>query len=229
MSVEPGLLQMASSSAPRSPVRTARGVHLAALLVAGLLLAGCSVIDKPVRPAVYDFGPGMLAPAAAVPSPGSAPLTLAEVESGASLDSTAVVYRLAYANAQQLLPYAQARWSMPPAQLLRQRLRDRLGQQRTVLGQDDANPGTAQPRLVLRVELEEFSQLFTGPAQSTGLVRLRATLVQAAATGDRLMGQRVVVAQRPAATADAQGGVRALTEATDAAVDELAQWLNQQR
>jgi cholesterol transport system auxiliary component len=60
-------------------------------------------------------------------------------------------------------------------------------------------------------------------------VRLRATAIQAAATGDRLLGQRVLVAQRPAATADAPGGVRALTEATDAAIDELAQWLTQLR
>ena len=30
---------------------------------------------------------------------------------------------------------------------------------------------------VLRIELEEFSHLFTSPAESTGLLRLRATLV----------------------------------------------------
>jgi cholesterol transport system auxiliary component len=54
-------------------------------------------------------------------------------------------------------------------------------------------------------------------------------LVQSAAAGERLIGQRLVVVQRPAASADAQGGVQALTEATDAAVDELEQWLNQLR
>jgi cholesterol transport system auxiliary component len=118
---------------------------------------------------------------------------------------------------------------MAPAQLLRQRLRDRIGQQRTVLGPDDANPGSDPARWVLRVELEEFSQLFSAPAQSTGLVRLRATLVQSSANGDRLVGQRMVVAQRPAPSPDAPGGVRALGDATDAAVDELAQWLSQQR
>jgi len=218
----------ASHPALGSALRMARAPRAAALLVIGLLMAGCSVIDKPLRPAVYDFGPGPLASTPG-PLPDPAPLVLAEVESGAALDSTAVLYRLNYTNAQQLLPYAQARWSMAPAQLLRQRLREKLGQLRMVLGPDDANLGSARTRLVLRVELEEFSQLFTAPGQSMGLVRLRATLVQSAATGDRLVGQRVLVAQRPAPTADAPGGVRALTDATDSAVDELAQWLTQLR
>jgi cholesterol transport system auxiliary component len=60
-------------------------------------------------------------------------------------------------------------------------------------------------------------------------VRLRATLVQSVAGGERLVGQRMVVAQRTAASADAAGGVRALTEASDAAVQELDQWLGQWR
>ena len=44
-----------------------------------------------------------------------------------------------------------------------------------------------------------------------------------------MMAQRTVVVQRPAPSADAAGGVRALGAATDAAVDELAQWLRQWR
>ena len=212
------------------PSRAGRSGPLQVLAVSALalVLGGCSVIDKPVRAAVYDFGPGPLAEAPAGRADLPA-LTLAAVDAGAALDSTAVLYRLSYANAQQLLPYAQARWSMVPAELLRQRLRERIGQQRTVLGPDDAHPGSDPVRWVLRVELEEFSQLFSAPAQSMGLVRLRATLVQSTVRGDRLVGQRMVVAQRPASSADAPGGVRALGEATDAAVDELLQWLSQQR
>lgn len=202
------------------------GRRAVAVVALGLALGGCSVIDKPVRPAVFDFGPGALT--AAAPRPAVQPaLTLAEVDAGPALDSTAVLYRLAYTNAQQLQPYAQARWSMAPAQLLRQRMRERIGQQRTVLGPDEAGADAA--RWVLRVELEEFSHLFTAPAQSSGLVRLRATLLQSSAGVDRLVGQQVFVAQRPATSADAAGGVRALGDATDAVVDELAQWLVQQR
>lgn len=199
------------------------------LLVAGCLaLAGCAIVDKPARPAVYDFGPGA-ATAAPVGAASLGVVLLPEVDAGSALDSTAVLYRLAYADAQQLLPYAQARWSMAPAQLLRQQLRETLGQRGTVLVPGEGNVATATPARVLRVELEEFSQVFEAPTRSVGLVRLRATVVQAASAGDRLLGQRSFVVQRPAPTPDAPGGVRALTAASVAAVDDIQQWLTQLR
>ena len=200
-------------------------------LVWGLLLAagvaGCALVDKPTRPMVYDFGPGVLAAPAASAADSRGVLALAEVDAGSALDSTAVLYRLAYTDAQQLLPYAQARWSMAPAHLVRQRLRDVLGQHRTVLSPGDGHVTGPKPPLMLRVELEEFSQLFDAPGRSSGLVRLRATLVQSLPGGDRLLGQRSFVVQRPAPTPDAPGGVRALTLATHTAVQEVEQWLNQ--
>ena len=200
-------------------------------LVSGLLLAagvaGCALVDKPTRPMVYDFGPGVLGAPSASAADSLGVLALSDVDAGSALDSTALLYRLAYTDAQQLLPYAQARWSMAPAQLVRQRLRDVLGQHRTVLSPEDGHVTGPKPRLILRVELEEFSQLFDAPGRSSGLVRLRATLVQGLAGGDRLLGQRSFVVQRPAPTPDAPGGVRALSLATHAAVQEIEQWLNQ--
>jgi cholesterol transport system auxiliary component len=80
---------------------------------------------------------------------------------------------------------------------------------------------------VLRLELEEFSHLFESPTQSVGVVRLRATLAENTPSGEKLLAQRVVIVQRPAPTADAPGGVRALAAATDAAAEELSQWLQQ--
>ena len=214
----------------RGAARCAMGWRAGALVVLCAAMAGCSVLDKPVRPAVYDFGPGLLAVAAAPGVASTLPVvTLFDVESASALDSTAVLYRLGYTNAQQLLPYAQARWSMTPAQLLRQRLRDSLGQRRTVLSPADGHVTGNQPALALRIDLEEFSQLFSAPEQSVGLVRLRATVAQSTPAGERLIGQRLVVVQRPAPSADATGGVRALAEASDAAVQELEQWLNQLR
>ena len=204
-------------------------VRAGVLLFLCVAMAGCSVLDKPVRPAVYDFGPGVLAPPAPVAGHALPVLTLADVEVASALDSTAILYRLEYVNPQQLLPYALARWSMPPAQLLRQRLRDQLGQRHTVLGAGDGHLAGNQPVPVLRIDLDEFSQLFSAPAKSAGLVRLRATLVLSTTSGDRVLGQHTVVAQRPASSGDAPGGVRALAQATDAAVQELAQWLNQLR
>lgn len=219
-----------------------------------VLLTGCALPQPPARPTVYDFGPG---PTTMPTTPAMnrlaplPPITLAEVTASPALEGTAVLYRLAYADAFELRPYAQARWSMAPAQLLHQRLRDGLGQRRTVLDADGASvlPAAAQAPLapsvagsadppaavlgapaaprVLRVTLEEFSHLFETPERSVGLVRLRATVLEATPGGERLLAQRSVVVQRPAAQASAPGGVRALAAATDAAVAELAQWLAQ--
>lgn len=198
----------------------ARGLFL----VFFLALGGCALPNSSTRPLVYDFGPGILNPAPAAPA-SLAPLVLADLEASPALDSTAVLYRLAYADAQQLKPYALARWSMPPALLVRQRLREYLGLRRAVLNPDDSGPpGMAAPH-TLRVELEEFSQLFETPDKSIGLLRLRATLTQVSPKGVKLLAQRSIVVQRPSPSPDAAGGVRAMTAATDAAVREIEQWL----
>ena len=77
------------------------------------------------------------------------------------------------------------------------------------------------------MELEEFSHVFSAPDTSVGLIRLRVTLLEVTTAGEKLLGQRNVVVQRPAPSPDAAGGVRALTAATDAAIEEIDQWLQQ--
>jgi cholesterol transport system auxiliary component len=207
------------------------------------LLSGCAALpEKPVRPAVYDFGPAPLTQPGVTVSMGVASaivtfqvspnrkvatmplpaLLLADIQAPAALDGTAMLYRLAYADARQLRPYAQARWSMTPAQLVRQRLREQLSAQRTVL-----NPGEAPANLTLRLELEEFTQIFDQPDHASAQVRLRATLVDTQAGRERLLAQRQASAQRPAPSPDAAGGVQALAAATDAVVAELVQWVGQ--
>lgn len=215
------LKKIAASARPASVVAT----------FAAIFLAGCSALPQPpVRPVLYDLGPGQLGPAAEQPPLPA--LALADVQSAGPVDgSTAVHYRLAYADARQLRPYQSARWSQPPAQLLEQRLRAVLGERRAVLRADKALIAARQgqaPTAVLRVELEEFSQIFTSEQGSTGVVRLRATLVEPTPTGEQLLGQRLFVAQQAATSADAAGGTRALAEATQQAAQALAQWLEQQ-
>jgi cholesterol transport system auxiliary component len=195
----------------------------ALFLVFFLTLGGCAGTIQPVRPAVYDFGPGPLSSASGNAGAGRAAVILGMVEATPALETQAVHYRLAYANGQQLKPYSQARWSMAPAQLIRQRLSDQLSQSRAILNPGESGLiGTAAPA-TLRIDLEEFSQLFQAPNQSVGLLRLRATLIQPSQT-PRVI-QHSVVVQRPAPSADAQGGVIALATATDAAVLEIDNWL----
>ena len=195
------------------------------LMVAGLLcvLAGCSSLPSaPTRPAVYDFGPGALQ-VPANRSPALPPIVLPAIKAPPALDNAAVLYRLAYADPKQLRPYAQARWSMPPAQLVRQRLSESLRVARAVI-----DPGDTAIPLVLHLELQEYSQLFDSEQTSTGLVRMRATLFEAKGGTDRLLAQQLFIAQRPAPTPDAPGGVRALLAATDAVIGEIGAWLRQQ-
>jgi len=199
------------------------------LLASCLLLAACGTLpDKPVRAAVYDFGPGARTEPAAVVAPFATAIELGQVDAASALDSTAVLYRLAYADAQQLQPYALARWSMPPAQLLVLRLRDTLGPRQLVLREGRGlRSGEAPMRMLqLELELDEFSQVFDAPNTSVGLVRVHATVVVPSAVGGRMLAQRHFVAQRPAPSPDAAGGVRALTAASDAVLSDIAQWLS---
>ena len=207
-----------------------RSLQAGATVALLVLLGACSALpERPQRPATYDFGPGTItAPVASAGKPLPA-LALAEVEPNGLLEgSSAVLYRLAYADAQKLQPYAQARWSTPAAQLVRQRLRETLGQRRAVFSAGESaalmRTNGALPR-ILRVDLEEFSQIFDSPGSSAGVVRLRVTLLDSTPEGDRLLGQRLVVVQRPAASPDAAGGVRALAQAADAAAQQIEAWL----
>jgi cholesterol transport system auxiliary component len=201
---------------------------LLAALGLAMALAGCQALpERPARQTMYDFGP---APLEAASSAKPDALVLPDVEVSGVLETPALLYRLGYEDPHQLRPYAFARWSAPPGQLLRQRLRDVLGRDRAVLDNAAAaalarRGGTPPP--VLRVELEEFSQLFDSPTASKGVLRLRCTLLENTAGGERLVAQRSFNVQRPAPSADAPGGVRALAAATDAAAQDIAAWLQQ--
>ncbi|MFN4359851.1 MAG: ABC-type transport auxiliary lipoprotein family protein [Hylemonella sp.] len=186
------------------------------MAVAALLLSACaSLPERAAAPQRYDFGPP--APPAAVAA--QRPALGLRVQASPALEGTAMLYRLAYADAQQLRAYTQSRWVMAPADLLAQRLRSGLGPQYTL------PPDGEGASRVLHVTLEEFSQIYTAPEQSHGLLRLRVSLLQ----GERLLAQRELQLQRPAARADAAAGVQALGASADEAVAELVRWIAESR
>jgi cholesterol transport system auxiliary component len=204
----------------------------AGLVAASLFAAGCAgVIDKPQRPTLYDMG--SLPPMATPPERTQRiPVVLPDIEAAGALESTAVLYRLGYLDDHQLRAYSLSRWSAPPPQLVRQRLRQQLGRERPVLNLDEsASMARAGPRSVfmLRLELEDFAQVFDAPERSRGVVRLRATLFTNSAAGEQLIGQRSITVEGAAPTADASGGVRALSQATDAAAADIGTWLRELR
>jgi cholesterol transport system auxiliary component len=163
----------------------------------------------------YDFG--ALPDDNGQPAHLRAPIRLSGVTAAPSLSTDAFQYRLRYADDHQLHAYASSRWTAPPPQLFTARLRDQIARQGRVLDSSDGGPTVP----MLKVELDEFSQVFDKPGESQGVVRLRATLLR----GSTLIAQQSFVATSPAASADAAGGAHALSLAGDAAIGQLLAWL----
>jgi cholesterol transport system auxiliary component len=190
------------------------------VLLAAALAAGCAIgANSRFEIAVYDFG------TAAIPA-GRQVLTktlvVHEVSAPAWMDTPSIFYRLAYRDAARTHAYANSRWVMPPGALLGARLRQRLA---AVSSAGIVLPQTAiRTEYALRVELEEFTQVFDTADRSRALARLRATF-----SGPRgLVGQRTFSAEKQTATPDSEGGVRALAGASDEAIDQLIEWLSSQ-
>ena len=189
---------------------------LAILLVLPALLSACASAPQATRQ-LYDLGPAPALVAADRRAPVS--FVLADIQVAPVLDNNAMLYRLQYDNLQQLKPYAQARWSMAPAQLLNQRFRTLF----VAHGERVLSPGDGQPQLpVVRIDLDEFSQVFSSPANSEARLQFRVAVIRQ----HQLIAQRNWLVQVPAASADAGGGARAMQEASDRAFNELRQWLH---
>lgn len=183
----------------------------AIIVLSALLLAGCGTGRMAAAPALFDLG----ADVAATPAlPARQPIVLA-YEAVPYLSDTGVIWRVGDSASPHA--YARSRWASAPAELVRQRLVERLSRQGPVLGAG-MGPGLAQ----VQVTLTRFEQVFAADGQaSVGHVAMQAVLLQ-----DRqVVGQVRIAREAPAATQDAAGGVQALRQATDAAADELAGWL----
>ena len=181
---------------------------------AASLLAACASNAAALSDIRYDLGPASAKPAlGALP-----PLKVLDVGAPPTLDNDGFMYRIGYASLQSAR-YANSHWTMSPARLLTQRLRAALTSQATVLTGADAVPAP-----VLKVELDQFEQVFDNATTSSGVLSARATLIQ----GGKVIGQRNFVARAPASTPDAAGGARALAFASDELVGQIAAWLSMQ-
>lgn len=190
----------------------------AVLLLSLALLAGCALGPQSRQGmASYDFGLPRTEKDASLRL--HQDLVVAAVAAPAWMDNSGIHYRLAYQDATRPEAYSLSHWVMSPAALLGQRLRARLARASSA-GVFMPSDGVRAAH-TLRLELEEFSQVFDAPDKSRAVLRLRASLIR----------QRGVVAQQgfniehAAATPNAEGGVRALITASDAASEQLIDWL----
>lgn len=196
--------------------RITRPAICAAILPLVLLLNGCSIGPPPREPVVnYDFGP-QRAHAQSAPR-AKAALMVPAVVAPAWLDSTGIVYRLAYQDAARPQVYAQSRWVDPPAALLTQRVRSRFAAAGPVVVSGDG----VRADYALRIEIEDFSQSFNAADRSQVAIRLRVTLVNLSTRA--LHAQRTFSVEQTAAP-DAEGAARALAQAADAVIESLLEW-----
>lgn len=211
------------------PCRFSAMLMLAILSGTAMLtgLTGCGTVRSPGL-TTYDLGPTTpirplteipLGSRAAALTTAMPPITVADVTSSGWLESPMMHYRLDYANELRPRPYANSRWSMPPPQLLGQRIKARLGQTGGVVlsGSDGA---VNVP--LLRLEALDFSQRFGSPSQSDVHVGIKATVFN----GRVLVAQKTFHKQRPAPTPDAEGAARGLSSATDLLIADLINWLS---
>jgi len=191
-------------------------ILLAALLV--LTLSACATRGQEA-PALYDLGPMAAEQRNPLQLQDNPPFLLTTVQPSSWLDNTMIYYRLAYRDNQQTRVYANSRWNMPPAKLFEQRLKSRIA----------AAGGVALPAkdgvggILLRLELEDFSQRFDDAEHSVAQVELRVSALK----GRTLLGQKTFRQTSPSRSADAVGGAKALAVASDALITETMIWLVQ--
>ena len=190
----------------RVPLRPARALLAVGVLCGGLL--GCSGLPSAPPPVVvYDFGP---LPSRTAPV---RPWRLAvDVRMPAWYEALPIDYRLDYDDPLLQRAYTGSRWAAAPASLIARQLRRQLGL-------NDA--GTAVS-CFLRVEVEEFVQVFAAPQDSRGVLNAVVTVLDERRRPLAMLPQRIEV---PAATPDARGGVRALVSTANRLGENIEVWL----
>lgn len=180
-----------------------------------LFLAACFTAGKRGENGlvVYDLG---LSPVRLIEGERKPPMAL-EVRAPLWFDALGIEYRLAYTDVSRLREYGRARWAGPPAQLIQQRLVQQLGL--TAAGQGRVN-------CVLRVEITEFSQVFTTPEISKGILQGRAQWLD---RSRKQLAELTLSIEKNAPSPDSRGGVSALQLATEQLAIDLLAWENQMR
>lgn len=177
---------------------------LAAFLLAACLSAGKKGSEQALD--VFDLG----LPEVAQLSVRQQPMAL-EVKAPSWLDGLGIDYRLAYEDGPRLREYARSRWAAPPAQLVQQRLQRRLGL---------VASGQVKAACVLRLEIDELSQVFVTPEKSHALLLGRAHWLD---KQRQVLATQDVRIEEASARPDAVGGVQAVSRALDRMAGELEQ------
>lgn len=193
-----------------------KNLLMLATLAAALQLAGCVTV-RPDSSALFDLG-SMPSTQDAASLPALPPISVAEIDVPSWLDRRLMHFRLSYADDLQPRIYSQSRWAAAPGELIEQRLKWQITRAGGV-ALPASSGATGVP--VLRMEVQDFTQVFSSPQKSAGQVSLRASVFD----GRKLVAQKTFVRRVDAPTADAAGGAKALAAASDAMIAEIITWL----
>lgn len=188
-----------------------------------LLLVGCSLTpNAPNSASTYDFGP-ISRSESLQPTSSPIPIQIAGIIAPAWLDTQAMRYRLAYYHPAQTYVYANNRWAAPPASLLAERFKQHSASWKNISDQRDSS--TRLTTYFLKIELEEFIQVFDTVDHSHAIVSLRASLIERDTR--RLVAHQRFSKSQPTPSPDASGAVEAFIAISDQLAAELIQWSTQ--
>ncbi|MCG3188086.1 MAG: hypothetical protein IOMNBAOH_02810 [Rhodocyclaceae bacterium] len=180
-----------------------------ALSLSCLLAACVGGMSPRAQSTRFDLGP----PPATLENKALAGIRL-DVRAASWLDSTAMSYRLLYADPAERRSYRDSRWVAQPAELVAMRLGRLLG---GAFVADEAQPGAC----LLHAQLDEFIHDYDTPGSGRAIIEAR--LLLSAGRSGRV--SRAFHIDQPAHGANAAAGVHALGLATDRLARDIAAWL----
>ena len=184
-------------------------------LLSGLLSSCISLGPDKETVKTYDLGVPYAAPA----QPLRGNFFLRTFYAVAPIDSTAMLYRLIYADAAQLSAYTESQWRVSPVGLLRKRF-----ELATQFSASQPGDGAMSGRCAVDINLSAFEQRFISATSAEAVLDWTVSVVDMNVR--KTLAEKRIVKQVAMESGDAKSGVAALILATDQAIAETITWLN---
>jgi cholesterol transport system auxiliary component len=196
---------------------TCRNLLLCASISVALGACGNLAGRSDIRQTFYDLGPSQQHATAAAAIPARI-----EVRAPSWLSNATMQYRLDYQQPAPRMAFSESRWASPPAEMLERKLARAL----TADSPAAAGEHVTRNGCRLRIELDEFSQVFDTPQSSHATIVARAELLPP--RGDAAIARHLVTLREATPSPDAKGGVVGHQRASDRLTRELGTWLSAQ-
>lgn len=167
-----------------------------------LFIVSCGSIGKlKPAPAIYDFGINQ--------NLMTSDIAVLNMKASDALTTNRIRYRLNYQNPSQVFYYADSVWSATPENLIKQKL-------------NIPQITTTQQSCGLNLEISAFDHVFMSETKSEGVVILKAQIL--AKINHMILAYHIVEGKQVAHSNDAQGGVAAISKASEYALQAAFDW-----